>query len=178
MTTGTSNSGIPPFHPGVDGGAGTRAVRWFLAAKPVRKVVTKLSKSVLDPWLHRITRGRFGARLAMPFASMTTIGARSGEERTTAVLYFNDGPDVILIASNFGGDHNPAWYYNLKAHPTARLARGEYSGVYLAAEIDDEAERERLFALVDTLYRGFADYRERTARIGRRIPMLRLRQAE
>ena len=61
----------------------------------------------------------------MPFASMTTTGARSRTTaRSTAVIYFNDGDDVILIASNYGGTKHPAWYHNLKAHPRATLRRG------------------------------------------------------
>ena len=60
----------------------------------------------------------------MPFASMTTTGAKSGEPRTAAVIYFHDGDDVILIASNYGGTRHPAWYHNLKANPTAILQRG------------------------------------------------------
>ncbi len=67
----------------------------------------------------------------MPFVSMTTTGAKSGEPRTAAVLYFNDGDDVILIASNYGGTRHPAWYHNLKANPTAELRRGDRSGTYV-----------------------------------------------
>jgi deazaflavin-dependent oxidoreductase (nitroreductase family) len=149
-------------------------VQRALTSRRVRRVVTELSKT-FDPVLHWLTRGHFGTRLAMPFASMTTTGARSGQPRTAAVLYFSDGEDVILIASNFGGDHHPAWYHNLKAHPQTVLTRGDSRGEYTASEVTDEAERERLFALVGHLYGGFADYRERTAKIGRRIPIMRLR---
>jgi deazaflavin-dependent oxidoreductase (nitroreductase family) len=81
-----------------------------------------------------------------------------------------------VIASNYGGDHHPAWYHNLKAHPAALLAQGDRTGSYIASEVMDEHERERLFAVAERVYGGFADYRERTAKIGRRIPIMRLRQ--
>jgi deazaflavin-dependent oxidoreductase (nitroreductase family) len=168
------DSGIPAFHPESDGGFGTHLVQRALAAGRVRRVVTEMSKT-FDPVLHWMTRGRFGDRLVMPFASMTTTGARSGQPRTTAVLYFSDGDDVIVIASNFGGEYHPAWYHNLKAHPETVLSRGEHRGTYNAVEVTDDAERERLFALVGHLYAGFSDYRERTARVGREIPIMRLR---
>jgi hypothetical protein len=45
---------------------------------------------------------------------------------------------------------------------------------FTAAEIDDEAERTRLWGLADMVYPGYADYRERTAKSDRRIPILRL----
>ena len=114
----------------------------------------------------------------MPFASMTTTGARSGEARTAAVIYFNDGDDVILIASNYGGTRHPAWYHNLRANPTARLQRGGRAATYTAAEVTDEGEREHLFVLGDRVYPGYAQYRVRTAAMGRRIPIMRLQRTQ
>jgi deazaflavin-dependent oxidoreductase (nitroreductase family) len=170
-------SGIPPFRPGTDGGAGARVVQRALAVGPIRRVAVDFGRYA-DPLLHRLTRGRFGVRMGMPFASMTTTGARSGQPRTAAVLYFTDGQDVILIASNWGRARHPAWYHNLKANPLASLARGERSGTYCANEVTDEAERERLFGLADSVYPGYADYRARAANIGRRIPLMRLSPAD
>jgi hypothetical protein len=51
-------------------------------------------------------------------------------------------------------------------HPMAHLARGDRSGTYNASEVTDEPERERLFALAEGVYPGYADHRERTAKIG------------
>jgi hypothetical protein len=47
----------------------------------------------------------------------------------------------------------------------------------VAEEVTDDAERERLFALGQHVYPGFAQYRVRTAAVGRRIPIMRLRTA-
>ncbi|HEX3802631.1 MAG TPA: nitroreductase family deazaflavin-dependent oxidoreductase [Solirubrobacteraceae bacterium] len=170
-------SGIPSFHPETGGGAGIRVLQRALTVAPIRRLAVDLGKYA-DPFLHRLTRGRLGVRMAMPFASMTTTGAKSGQPRTTAVLYFNDAADVILIASNWGGARHPAWYHNLKANPAARLARGDRSGNYTATEVTDELARERLFALAERVYPGYQDYRERTAKIGRRIPIMRLRPVD
>ncbi|MCL2418162.1 MAG: nitroreductase family deazaflavin-dependent oxidoreductase [Conexibacteraceae bacterium] len=166
--------GIPPFDPETGGGAAARALRLALAPRPVRTATTAISKRA-DPLLHSLTRGRAGLRLPLPFASLVTTGARSGELRTSAVLYFSDGDDVILIASNWGGDRHPGWYHNLRAHPRAELSRGGRSGTYTATEVTDEAEHARLFALAELVYPGYGDYGERTASIGRRIPIMRLR---
>jgi deazaflavin-dependent oxidoreductase (nitroreductase family) len=132
----------------------------------------------VDRQLHGMTRGRLGRWMPMPFASMTTTGASSGLPRTSAVLYFHDGDDVILVASNYGRPRQPAWYHNLKAHPDAALARGTGSGTYTAFEVTDDVERERLFELCTRVYPGFAVYRVRTAKIGRRIPVMRLRPTD
>jgi len=128
----------------------------------------------VDPHLLRATRGYVGFGLMMPSANLTTTGAKSGAPRTATILYFTDGDDVILVASSFGRDKNPGWYHNLKAHPDATLERAGRSGRYIATEVDDEAERTRLFGLVDQLYPGYADYRDRAGAIGRRIPIMRL----
>jgi hypothetical protein len=46
----------------------------------------------------------------------------------------------------------------------------------MATEADDQAERERLFALVERIYAGYADYRLRAAETGRMLPIMRLKQ--
>jgi deazaflavin-dependent oxidoreductase (nitroreductase family) len=173
-----SASELPRFDPAVGGGAATRAVQWVLACGPVRRLASYVAQHHADALLHWLARSRLGVYLPLPFASLTTTGARSGLPRTTAVLYFNDGDDLILMASNFGGDRHPAWYHNLREHAEARLSRAGRSGSYRAVEVTDEAERERLFAVAVGVHRGYADYRERTARSGRRIPIMRLSPLE
>ena len=127
--------------------------------------------SRVDPWLLRRTGGRLRLSGPAPTAMLTTRGARSGEPRENPVLYFHDDGDVVLIASSFGRDKHPAWYHNLRAHPTEALLDGE---PYSAAEVTEPAEVERLFRLAVQVYPAYADYRERTRLIGRRIPVLRL----
>lgn len=167
--------GIPRNEPGARGDLGTRVWRVAFAIKPLGDLLIWVARYI-DPLLHGLTRGPLGGWTPFPFVSMTTTGAKSGQPRTSAVIYFNDGDDLILVASNYGGTRHPAWYHNLKANPTAHLVRGRRSGIYSASEVMDEAERERLFALADRVYRGYSDYRVRTDRIGRRIPIMRLRR--
>ena len=172
-----STDGIPRVDPLAPAGAATRVVRRAFRIPVIRRLLVYAAPYIDRP-LHSLTRGRFSGWVPMPFASITTTGARSGLPRTNAVLYFHDGDDVILVASNYGRPRHPSWYHNLKAHPPAVLARGPASGAYSAAEVTDESERERLFALCNRVYPGFAVYRARTARIGRRIPIMRLRPGD
>jgi deazaflavin-dependent oxidoreductase (nitroreductase family) len=140
--------------------ANTPLARWMGIKVAVR----------VDPFLLKRTGGRVRMAGPLPTLLLTTRGAKSGAARENALVYFHDGEDVILIASNFGQDRNPAWYYNLLAHPDeARLNGESYSAVEEAG-----AERERLFALAVRLYPGYADYRRRTDAIGRTIPVMRL----
>lgn len=168
-----ASTGIPPFDPLaprphylrlLEAVARTSAGRRFGIAVAAR----------IDPLLLRLSRGRYGVFIGTPTAVLTTVGARSGVARTAAVLYFSDGDDVILIASNFGQERHPGWYHNLCANPAATMSRDGVRAAYQAVEVVDEPERERLFRLADRLYKGYADYRARTAAIGRRIPIMRL----
>ena len=68
------------------------------------------------------------------------IGARSGVERVVPLVYFTrrDG-GLMIIASNGGARTNPAWYYNLKAHPKVTVELGTETFHVVAEELDSEA---------------------------------------
>ena len=71
--------------------------------------------------IHRITGGRWGLRPATPtqwgMMRLTTIGRRSGAERSAILGYFEDGPNLVTMAMNGWGDAEPKWWLNLQAHP-------------------------------------------------------------
>lgn len=129
--------------------------------------------SPVDAAVLRATGGRLRLVGHLPTATLTTTGARSGQQREVPVLYFHDGDDVVVVASSFGRDRHPAWYHNLVAHPDCRLNDQRFT----AAEVTDVDDYERLFGLAESVYGGYADYRARTDAIGRRIPVLRLSPA-
>jgi deazaflavin-dependent oxidoreductase (nitroreductase family) len=93
----------------------------------------------LDPPLMRLSRGRLGLGLMLPTALLETRGARSGAVRRNAVIYFNDGERVTIVASKLGRPEDPAWFLNLRANPEMLLG-GE---PMRAAVVEDEAERPR-----------------------------------
>jgi len=78
--------------------------------------------------LYRATGGRLG--LWRPKANrwgtarLTTIGRRTGLERTVMVGYFEDGPNLITMAMNGWAEADPAWWLNLQAHPVAAVDVG------------------------------------------------------
>lgn len=149
-----------------------RAYVAFLRTPPGRWTAMNVAARV-DPWLLPKTGGRLGMGLMLPNALLEATGAKSGQVRSCPVLYFHDGADVILVASSFGREKDPAWSHNLKAHPDCRLG-GE---AFTAAVVEDEAERDRLWGLADRVYPGYADYRVRAGRVGRTIPLFRLTPA-
>jgi len=124
----------------------------------------------VDPYLMRMTRGRLGMGLVLPTALLETHGAKSGEVRRNAVIYFHDGEQVTIVASKLGLPSHPSWFHNLRAHPEVT-----FGGVPMRATvIDDEAERERLWILADRVFAPYAAYRREAAKANRTIPIVQL----
>ena len=132
-----------------------------------------LSKRVtwkLDPLLLKLAGGRFSLTGPLASALLETRGARTGQPRRNATLYFHDGDRVTIVASKLGRPEHPAWFHNARAHPDVILG-----GLAFRAEIvEDEDSRARLWELADQVFPAYAAYRERAARAGRRIPILQL----
>lgn len=128
----------------------------------------------VDPHLLRLTKGRIGTGLIIPTLLIETVGARSGQPRRNGVIYFHDGDRVILAASNAGRSVHPSWFFNVRANPDVQLNGRPFR----AEAVEDEAERARLWRLGDNVFPPFAAYRERAARSGRAIPILRLTAAD
>ncbi|WP_306365100.1 nitroreductase/quinone reductase family protein [Nocardia sp. CC227C] len=96
--------------------------------------------------IYRVSGGRFG--LWPPKDSehwgtlrLTTIGRRTGHERSVLLGYFEDGPNLVTLAMNGWGEGEPAWWLNLRAHPeaTAVLKSGTRAVRGRAATGDERA---------------------------------------
>jgi deazaflavin-dependent oxidoreductase (nitroreductase family) len=81
----------------------------------------------------------------LPMLLLTTTGARSGEPRTTPMIYREDGARLVVFAANGGTRNNPGWYHNLLANPVAQVEVGKEAYQVTWAEAEG-AERERLWA--------------------------------
>jgi deazaflavin-dependent oxidoreductase (nitroreductase family) len=126
----------------------------------------------LEAPLMKATRGRVRLNIALPIVVLSSTGARSGERREIPLAYFTDGDDVILIASNYGGNRHPAWYHNLIAHPECELHIGPRGGTFTAREVEGP-DRDRLYALAaERLAHVFVLHEKRSG--ARRIPVMRL----
>jgi len=128
----------------------------------------------VDPYLLRLTRGRFSTAGPLATALLESRGARTGRPRRNATLYFHDGDRVTIIASKRGLPANPAWYYNLRKHPDITFGRLPFR----AEIVEEEAERQRLWDLADRVFPEYAGYRERASRSGRVIPIFQLSPRE
>ena len=104
-----------------------------------------------------------------------TKGRKSGKQRSVPLLYFQfeESDDLIVVASNYGQDHHPAWYLNMVANPNVSV---ETTGDRFAAEarITQGEERTALYEKVVAANSRFANYR---ASADRQIPVVALRLA-
>lgn len=166
--------GVPAIDPSRTTPVMRAAVR-FVRSRPGRWFAINVSARV-DPVLLRLSRGRVSTFAMAPVVNLTVPGRRSGEPRSTALLYFTQGEEVILIASSFGRERHPAWYHNVRAHPQVTLTAKGVQARYVAREVQGE-ERDRLYALAERLYAGYADYVVTARAAGRTIPVLALRPA-
>jgi len=120
--------------------------------------------------IYRASGGRIGHRFpgAPPMLLLDHVGAKSGTVRTTPLVYFNDGPNVVIVASKGGHPRNPAWYHNLRANPDTTVQIGaERRTVH--ARVASPEERERLWPKAVATYAGYGNYQKRT---GREIPLV------
>jgi deazaflavin-dependent oxidoreductase (nitroreductase family) len=127
------------------------------------------NRGVIDEF--RANEGRVGGPFeGAPVLLLTSTGAKSGERRTTPVMYLPDGERMVIFASKGGSPTNPAWYHNLRANPAATVEVGPET-VDVNAVITAGEERERLFSQQSELYPQFADYARKTTR---EIPVVAL----
>jgi F420H(2)-dependent quinone reductase len=126
--------------------------------------------------VYRLTNGVVGHRLpgAPPMLLLDHVGARSGTKRTTPLVYVDDSPDVVLVASKGGHPRNPAWYHNLRANPDTTVQIGGARRP-VHARVATAQERKRLWPKAVDTYPGYRGYQERT---DREIPLVILEPRE
>lgn len=128
-----------------------------------------------------------GGRVGGPFAGATmlilhSIGAKSGKERVTPLVYFPYKGRRYIVASAGGSPKHPSWYHNLKANPDATIevssatssASGSATGIdteEVTVEEIDGAEHAEIWAALVQVMPGFAEYQRNTTR---QIPLVAL----
>jgi deazaflavin-dependent oxidoreductase (nitroreductase family) len=138
--------------------------RWFARAGRVT--------SGLDRRLQKASRGRWSilGKPVLPQLILTTTGRRSGEPREAVLLYAVDGDGWVLIGSNWGQQHHPAWSGNLLADPRAAVTLAGVTTPVVATLVDD-AERARLLPALLAVWPGYEAY---AARADRELRVFRL----
>ena len=116
-------------------------------------------------WLYEQSDGRIGANLGgRPMLLLRTVGRRTRQARTSALLYVPAGADYVVIASKGGAPQHPGWFHNLIAHPDVEIQVGRQR-IKVRARVAEGEERARLWARADEInQRQYAVYQSRTRR--------------
>jgi len=146
---------------------GTRGARG-----PGSNAVTRAMMRAMISW-HRRSGDKFQGQ---DLLYLTTVGAKTGRKRQSAVARFPDGEDAwLVVASAAGSTHHPAWYHNIAAHPDQVWI--EFGGRQLRvtpAQLDGDA-RARAWQRITKAVPRFVGYERQTDRA---LPVIRLSRAD
>ena len=121
--------------------------------------------------LYERTNGAEGATLrdsGMPVIIVTNTGATTGAIRKTPLMRVADGANYILVGSKGGAPEHPQWVHNLRTHPDVEIRDRADVTKMRVREVEDDAERARLWALSVAAFPPYAEYQTRT---DRKIPV-------
>jgi len=127
---------------------------------------------VIDRKLIPLTRGRVKVAVGQPILLLHTRGAKSGEPRTSPLLYTPYDDAFVVVASKAGAVHHPAWYHNLRAHPDDVAVEVDGRRIQVRAREVEGTERAELWRQVNDNYNGYERYQQRAGE--RRIPVILL----
>ncbi len=120
----------------------------------------------------RANGGKAGGMFeGMPLLLLHNVGAKSGKEYVTPLVYLDDAGTPVIFASKGGAPENPGWYHNLKAGPDVSIEIGTETRDVVAEEATGE-ERERLYSIQEAQQPQFAEYAQKT---DRKIPVIVLK---
>jgi len=126
----------------------------------------RLARSAVNRWVFRLSGGRLGSRFlrGAPVGLLTTAGRKSGQQRTTPLIYLEDGDRVVLVASQGGFPKHPLWYLNLAEHPDVEFELPRRPRQRYRARTAGAAEKAGLWPRLCAIYPDYADYQARTDR--------------
>jgi len=143
--------------------SGTRGARGAPTG-PVGRVIMGVARR-----FHRLTGNKMGGN---PLLYLTTVGAKSGQRRTSAVMAFPDGDDAWLVVGSRGGSaKNPAWCYNIAAHPDQVEVEFDGRKTAVTPRVLTGDERAAAWQRITGEQHNFAEYETKT---DRQIPVIRL----
>jgi deazaflavin-dependent oxidoreductase (nitroreductase family) len=134
--------------------------REYRRVKPFIRLMSWANKRVFQ-----LSGGRLGNKFlrGAPVGLLTTVGRKSGQPRTTPLIYLEDGDRIVLVASQGGLPHHPIWYLNLEADPDAEFQVGR-DARRLRARRASDAEKRDLWPRLCSIYPDYDDYQRRTER--------------
>jgi deazaflavin-dependent oxidoreductase (nitroreductase family) len=161
-------------------------VRWGGSDSRLARFVMRFGATRLGSWSIRTlmpldrrlllrSNGRFTllGPVGAPVLLLETTGRKSGQTRVSPLLFARDGDSIVVVGSNFGQQHHPAWTGNLLAKPEAVAVVGGRRIPVSARRLEgDEAEAayQKMVAIAET-YSAYRGRTEREIRVFRLTPL-------
>ena len=100
----------------------------------------------------------------LPVIIVTHTGNKTGAVRKTPLMRVQDGRNYVLVGSVGGAPNNPVWVYNLRANPSVEIRDLAAVQAMRVREVDDGAERARLWKLAVAAFPPYEEYQAKTTR--------------
>lgn len=118
--------------------------------------------------VYELSDGRIGGWIGPPILGqpallLTVTGRKSGRNRSTPLVYFEDGGDYVVVGSDGAARRDPQWWKNLQQNPeaTVRVGRSKFP---VTASLATGAERDRLWQIAININPIWARYQRQTRR--------------
>jgi deazaflavin-dependent oxidoreductase (nitroreductase family) len=122
----------------------------------------------LHDMIYQKTGGWIGRKLpgVAPTLMLHTVGAKTGQPRTTSLTYARDGDSYLIVGCNAGADRHPGWYHNLRKHPECEINVGPKRFAVTARRITpDDADYQGLWQVVNkNNWNRYDGYQSKTSR--------------
>lgn len=99
-----------------------------------------------------------------PVIVLTTVGAKTGGLRKTALMRVEHDDEYAVVASRGGAPEHPAWYWNLKKNAHVQLQDGAAVADYVARELEGD-ERSQWWARANEVWPHYEEYQQKTERV-------------
>jgi deazaflavin-dependent oxidoreductase (nitroreductase family) len=139
-------------------------MRRFAATGPGSWLFARVLHHIDRP-IHRMSRGHrtFASMVSgLPVVMLTTTGARSGAARSVPVLGLPSPDGLVVIASNYGQERHPAWYYNLRTNPAGQVTVDGVTRAFRARLAEGDI-RARIWQEALHVYPGWSRYERRAS---------------
>jgi len=110
------------------------------------------------------TQGTTLRDTGLPVILVTHTGNKTGAIRKTPLMRVKDGANYVLVGSQGGAPEHPAWVHNLRVNPSVEIRDLTVVQAMRAREVEDAAERARLWDAAVAAYPPYADYQMKTSR--------------
>ena len=110
------------------------------------------------------TKGTTLRDTGLPVIIVTNTGNKTGAIRKTPLMRVKDGANYVLVGSRGGALTHPVWVYNLRVNPAVEIRDHAVVQAMRVREVEDEAERARLWDVAVAAFPPYAEYQTRTTR--------------